>query len=337
MAMRGAYLGARRRRGPAVEEEVDNSATRRVRTPPARLASAKALQVACTWNTVSMRIWVCGVRGSSPTPGPAFDRYGGHTSCLAIALDGQRPSLIVDAGTGIRLASDLFGGSPGLFDGQPYDGAIVLGHLHWDHTQGLPFFAAGNSHGSKVDLYAPAQGDTEAVLERFMSPPHFPISPRELMGSWSFHALEPGPAEIGGFSVLALEIPHKGGRAFGYRISDGRATIAYMSDHCPTNLGPGPSGLGAYHETALALANECDVLFHDAQYTDAELPARAAFGHASTGYAVGLAEAAKVRQLMLYHHDPARTDDEIDAIVTAYKAAPILVTAAVQGTVLDLP
>jgi phosphoribosyl 1,2-cyclic phosphodiesterase len=284
-----------------------------------------------------MRIWICGVRGSSPTPGPAFDRYGGHTSCLAIARDGQPPSLIVDAGTGIRLASDLFGGSPGLFEGKPYEGAIVLGHLHWDHTQGLPFFAAGNSHGSKVDLYVPAQGDTEAVLERFMSPPHFPISPRELMGSWSFHALEPGPAQIGGFSVLALEIPHKGGRAFGYRISDGRATIAYMSDHCPTNLGPGPAGLGEYHETALALADECDVLFHDAQYTDAELPARAAFGHASTGYAVGLAEAAKVRQLMLYHHDPARTDDEIDAIVTAYKAAPVLVTAAVQGTVLDLP
>ena len=135
---------------------------------------------------------------------------------------------------------------------------------------------------------------------------------------------------------MARAIPHSG-TTLGYRIEAEGRSIAYMSDHCPTNLGPGPSGLGAYHETALALANECDVLFHDAQYTDAELPARAAFGHASTGYAVGLAEAAKVRQLMLYHHDPARTDDEIDAIVTAYKAAPILVTAAVQGTVLDLP
>jgi phosphoribosyl 1,2-cyclic phosphodiesterase len=284
-----------------------------------------------------MRIWICGVRGSTPTPGPDFDRYGGHTSCLAIARDGARPSLIVDAGTGIRLASDLFGGGPGLFDGQPYDGAIVLGHLHWDHTQGLPFFAAGNSDGSKVDLYAPGQGDTETVLARFMSPPHFPIDPTQLRGSWSFHALEPGQAEIGGFSVLALEIPHKGGRAFGYRISDGRATIAYMSDHCPTNLGPGPDGLGEYHEAAMSLARDCDVLFHDAQYTDEELPAKAAFGHASCGYAVGLAEAAGVRQLMLYHHDPARTDEEIDALVMDYKSREIPVSAAVQGTVLDLP
>ncbi|MGD0285923.1 MAG: hypothetical protein ABSC31_06035 [Acidimicrobiales bacterium] len=88
-----------------------------------------------------MRIWIFGVRGSTPTPGPEFVRYGGHTSCLAVALDGERPSLIVDAGTGIRLASDLFKGSPDLFNGRPYEGAILLGHMHWDHTQGLPFFA----------------------------------------------------------------------------------------------------------------------------------------------------------------------------------------------------
>ena len=118
-----------------------------------------------------MRIWICGVRGSTPTPGREFVRYGGHTSCLALALDGERPSLIVDAGTGIRLASDLFGSGAGLFDGRPYKGAILLGHMHWDHTQGLPFFAAGNSPGSRVDLYVPAEGDTESVLGRFMSPP----------------------------------------------------------------------------------------------------------------------------------------------------------------------
>jgi phosphoribosyl 1,2-cyclic phosphodiesterase len=209
--------------------------------------------------------------------------------------------------------------------------------MHWDHTQGLPFFAAGNSAGSRVDLYAPAQGDTERVLGRFMSPPHFPIPPSGLLGSWSFNALEPGAALIGGFSVLALEIPHKGGRTFGYRISDGRTTIAYLSDHCPTNLGPGPAGLGEYHEAALSLARWCDLLFHDAQYTDEELPVRASFGHAACGYAVGLAEAAEARQLLLYHHDPARTDDQIDAIVKSYESAELPVGGAVQGTVLDLP
>ena len=156
-----------------------------------------------------------------------------------------------------------------------------------------------------------------------MSPPHFPIAPSGLLGSWSFNALEPGAALIGGFSVLGLEIPHKGGRTFGYRISDGNKTIAYLSDHCPASFGPGPAGLGEYHEAALSLASECDVLFHDAQYTDGELPVHAIFGHASTGYAVGLAEAAGARQLLFYHHDPARTDDEIDSIVKSYEGADL--------------
>lgn len=276
-----------------------------------------------------MRIWVCGVRGSTPAPGPEFDRYGGHTSCLVLAHDHMPPTLILDAGTGIRRASELL-------NGEPFEGSILLGHLHWDHTQGVPFFGAGDRPGSRVDLYAPAQGDIETVLRQMMSPPHFPITPNELQGSWSFRALEPGESVIEGFSVLALEIPHKGGRTFGYRISDGHATIAYLSDHCPTTLGPGPDGLGEYHEAALALAHGCDVLFHDAQYTDEELPERASFGHASCGYAVGLAESADARQLLFYHHDAPRTDDQIDAIVARYDNATVSVGAATQGAIIDL-
>ena len=136
--------------------------------------------------------------------------------------------------------------------------------------------------------------------------------------------------------MLALEIPHKGGRTFGYRISDGHKTIAYLSDHCPTVLGPGPAGFGEYHEAALDLISGCDLLFHDAQYTDEELPVRGPFGHACIGYAVGLAEAAEARQLLLYHHDPSRTDDQIDAIVKSYASADLPVSGAVQGTIVDL-
>ncbi len=169
-----------------------------------------------------------------------------------------------------------------------------------------------------------------------MSPPHFPISPDQLLGSWRFKALEAGETEIAGFSVLALEIPHSPGRTFGLRVSDGRSSIAYLSDHCPTNFGPGPEGLGEYHEAALALIKDCDVVFHDAQYTDKELPERAAFGHSSSGYAVGLASRGGVRRLMLFHHDPARTDDDIDAIVAEYRDGPVPVDAAVEGMVLDL-
>jgi ribonuclease BN (tRNA processing enzyme) len=285
-----------------------------------------------------MRIHVLGTRGSTPAPGYDFARYGGHTSCLALAHDGEVPSLIVDAGTGVRAVSALLGG-------QPFKGSIVLGHLHWDHTQGLPFFSSGDTPGSMVTLCAPAQGDggdgddgtdLVTVLARAMSPPHFPITPLDLRGNWHFRALAPGDYELEGFSVLALEVPHKGGRTFGYRISDGRVTLAYISDHCPTGLGPGPDGLGEYHEAALRLVKGCDILFHDAQYTDEELPARAYFGHSSAGYAVRLAEMAGVKRLVLYHHDPQRTDDQIARILSLYQGGAVPVEAAIGGSVIDL-
>jgi ribonuclease BN (tRNA processing enzyme) len=282
-----------------------------------------------------MRVHILGTRGSTPSPGAEFLRYGGHTSCLALAHDGQAPSLIIDAGTGIRRASALLAG-------EPFRGAILLGHMHWDHTQGMPFFSAGDMPGSEVTVYAPAQSgpggepDIESVLARAMSPPHFPITPGELRGRWQFVGLEPGEHVVQGFTVLALDIPHKGGRAFGYRVSDGTAVLAYLSDHCPTSLGPGPGGLGEYHEAAVRLARDCDVLFHDSQYTDEELPARAYFGHSSSSYAAGLAETAGAKRLMLFHHDPQRSDDGVDEMVARHRCAAVPVSAAAEGDVLDL-
>ncbi len=278
-----------------------------------------------------VRVTICGARGSTPAPGFAHVRYGGHTSCVALAHDGQRPSLVLDAGTGIRRVTGLLGD-------HPFAGSILLGHLHWDHTMGLPFFAGADRPGGRTDLYMPAQGDAEEVLRRVMSPPHFPITPTQLRGEWRFIGLEPDvDHDIEGFSVTAREIPHKGGRTFGFRVSDGTATLTYMSDHCPTSLGPGPDGLGEYHDAAMALALHTDLLVHDAQYLDEELEARASFGHASSGYAVALAERARARRLLLYHHDPPRTDDEIDVVVAAHSDAPLPVDGAVEGMVIDLP
>jgi phosphoribosyl 1,2-cyclic phosphodiesterase len=277
-----------------------------------------------------MRIHVLGTRGSTPAPGRDFLRFGGHTSCVAIAHDGAAPSLVLDAGTGIRELGSFLGS-------KPFDGSILLGHLHWDHTQGIPFFRPGDDPDSRVDVYQPSQGDPEALLEKPMSPPNFPITPGELRGNWSFIALEEGESEIDGFTVLAREIPHKGGRTFGFRVSDGRCSVAYLSDHCPTALGPGSDGLGEQHPAAKALVADCDILFHDAQYTDEELPSRASFGHSSCGYAVGLAEACGVKKLLLFHHDPPRTDDEVDAIVGGYQGRDVLVEGAKQGMVIDLP
>jgi phosphoribosyl 1,2-cyclic phosphodiesterase len=275
---------------------------------------------------------VLGVRGSTPAPGHAFARHGGNTSCVALARDGGPPTLVLDAGTGLRGLGALLGE-------RPFQGALLLGHLHWDHTQGLPFSRAVDHDGADVRLCLPDQedgGEAIDVLRRAMSPPHFPIGPEALRGRWTFEGLQPGFHHLGGFEVLAMEIPHKGGRTFGYRVSDGRSAVAYLSDHGPSALGPGPDGWGTYHDAALALADAVDLLVHDAQHTAEELPAVAHYGHSAVDYAVRLGELAGARSVLLFHHDPNRTDDEVDAIVASFASSSVGVTAAAEGAAIDL-
>jgi len=138
-----------------------------------------------------VRIHLCGVRGSTPAPGAEFVRYGGHTSCVAIAPDSGAPRLILDAGTGLRRVT-------GLLRGEPFAGTIILTHLHWDHVHGLPFFSAGDRDGARVTLLLPEQEEAqrkegsagaEEVLARGMSPPHFPITPAGLEPATFFYWL----------------------------------------------------------------------------------------------------------------------------------------------------
>jgi ribonuclease BN (tRNA processing enzyme) len=261
----------------------------------------------------------------------AFTRYGGQTSCVGVVSDDGECRLLLDAGTGMRVL-------PSMLDGSPFRGTVLLTHLHWDHTHGLPFCSSVDNPDASTTLYIPAQpgGDPEEILARAISPPHFPVRPRELRGHWGFGHLEEGTYEFDGFEVTALEIPHKGGRAFGYRVSDGRSTIAYMPDHGPIALGSGPEGFGAYHENALRLASDVDVLLHDSQYTREEFPARAHFGHTTIDYAVGLGVAARAREVLLFHHDPARSDDELDRIVARWADGTIRVSAASEGATTEI-
>jgi len=278
-----------------------------------------------------MRVHFCGTRGSTPVSGAGQARYGGNTSCVGLAHDGQPPTVVLDAGTGLQQL-------PRALGGEPFRGTILLGHLHWDHTHGMPFFRSGLLPGHRVDLYLPEQGeDAEELLARVISPPHFPIRPRQLGEGWTFNSLSPGHYEFEGFSIDAREIPHKGGRTFGFRVSDGTATVAYMSDHSPISLGPGPDGLVEYHEAAVELTRGADLLVHDSQHTAAELPRLAFLGHSAIEYVVGLAQHAEVRQVALYHHDPWRTDDEIDELAAKQASAPVGVFAAYDGLIVDLP
>jgi phosphoribosyl 1,2-cyclic phosphodiesterase len=279
-----------------------------------------------------VRVHLCGVRGSTPAPGRAFEHYGGHTSCLALSAEGSSvPTLLLDAGTGVRTASALFAGAP-------FRGTILLSHLHWDHIQGLPFFAAGDHERSEVEVLLPEQPGHEqalAVLSRMMSPPFFPVTPDQLRGAWSFASIGPGSSHVAGFEVLAREIPHKGGRTFGYRVSDGTASLTYMPDHCPTSLGAGQDGYGEYHEAALELAAGSDLLVHDAQLLAGELGAEASMGHSCGEYAVELARRARTRSVLLFHHRTDRTDAELREIGAAFGADPPVAVAR-QGETLHL-
>jgi ribonuclease BN (tRNA processing enzyme) len=281
-----------------------------------------------------LQVRFCGVRGSTPAPGVNFVRYGGHTSCLALAHNQPpqpgAPTLILDAGAGVQNVS-------ALLHGAPFDGTILLTHLHWDHVVGLPFFAAADNPRARVKVILPEQdsgADAVSVLERIMSPPYFPVGPTQLRGSWTFATIAPGEHHIEGFTVLAREIPHKGGRTFGYRISDQRSTLTYMPDHCPTTLGPGPDGFGVYHPAAIELARNTHVLVHDAQLFPDELAAEADFGHAVGDYAVQLARSAHARHVALFHHRYDRTDQALDTL--AQRLGSPAVSVASEGTVLEL-
>jgi phosphoribosyl 1,2-cyclic phosphodiesterase len=273
-----------------------------------------------------MRGYLCGVRGSTPAPGPDFVKYGGHTSSLALAHDGALPTLVIDAGTGLRRVTALLGAAP-------FEGTLLLGHLHWDHVHGLPFFQGGARSGHRVDVLLPAvDGDAVATLARGLSPPHFPIGPTQLGNGWTFNPLQEGSLSVEGFDVAIREIPHKGGRTFGFRVTDGDASLAYMSDHFPLGIGPGPDGLGAYHDAALELVDGVDVLIHDAQFLASQFPAVTYLGHSAIEYAIGLAVAAHAKSVLLFHHAPDRTDSELDAISAQFADAPLPVTVAVEGT-----
>jgi phosphoribosyl 1,2-cyclic phosphodiesterase len=278
-----------------------------------------------------VRINLCGTRGSTPAPGRDFVRYGGHTSCLAITPDGgQAPELLLDAGTGIREVTALLAG-------RPFRGTIALTHLHWDHMQGLPFFPGGDTDGAAVRLLLPEPDGSlsaEAALDRAMSPPNFPITVRQLRGDWAVGGLQPGRSQLGPLTLVAREIPHKGGRTFGYRVSDGRRAIAYLPDHCPTDLGAGPDGLGAYHDAAVELAAGVDVLMHDSFWLAEEFDRGRTWGHCAAEYAVGLAAHAGAGRVVLLHHRPDRTDAELDKLAGRFAKSPVPVVVAAEGEVV---
>lgn len=257
---------------------------------------------------MNIRLW--GTRGSVASAGPQTARYGGNTACVEVRGD-DGTLIVLDAGTGIQRLGTEVEHTTGRID-------ILLTHLHMDHIQGVGFFAPIFRRGCEIHIWGPPSPTLHlrARLTRYLSPPLFPIRLRDLRANFDFHDAPQAPFRIGSFTVQADEVIHPGA-TLGYRISENGQSLTYLSDHEPA-LGTGNGGADSDPTwvSGLRLARGADVLIHDAQYTTQERAERLGWGHSSVAEAVAFAQRAQVGKLVLFHHDPARTDDQMDLLAT---------------------
>ncbi|MEZ5219039.1 MAG: MBL fold metallo-hydrolase [Ilumatobacteraceae bacterium] len=243
-----------------------------------------------------------GVRGSTPCHGEDVQRYGGNTSCVSLAVPGQRP-ILFDLGTGLR-----YFGLTQPIDGT-FRGACLLTHLHWDHAQGLPFFKPILAAGAELDIYGPVQPDgrtLDEAVRNFLSPPHVPVGIDALPGTIRIHDVGNTEFRIGDAEITSRLVPHVGNTLDS--VTWNGVSIAYISDHQMPLDGSFAAGANVRE-----LVQDVDLLIHDAQYTPEEF-AEARLGPLHSEFAVWLAREGNVRRLALYHHDPVRDDTSMDAL-----------------------
>jgi len=281
---------------------------------------------------VKVTLW--GTRGSIPTPGPETARYGGNTSCVHVEGD-DGSQLVLDAGTGIRRLGDTFPSPAGRVD-------LLLTHLHMDHIQGLGFFAPLYDSEAEVHIWGPASTTQRLArrLTRYLAPPLFPVLLRDLPCDLQLHEVPCGEFEIGGFRICTAMVCHPG-PTVGYRIWEGDRVLTYLSDHEPA-LGMDRfelSELDPEWISGYELAADADLLIHDTQYTHDEYGERIGWGHSSVGQCLTFARLARVKHLIAFHHDPARTDDALYRVLNEAAQAedlPFRVTAGAEGDVFKL-
>jgi len=255
------------------------------------------------YNRFQIKFW--GVRGSIPCPGSETVRYGGNTSCVEMQVGRER--LIFDGGTGLRLLGQS------LMAESPVKAHLFFTHSHWDHIQGFPFFIPAFIRGNTFKIYAVPSSNGATLKQRLddqMSHPNFPVPLQIMEADLEFYNLEMGETlHYGDVSVETLPLNHPG-EAVGYRVNWRGLSAAYITDteHFPDRL----------DDNVLALAWQADVMIIDATYTDEEYNdpqySKVGWGHSTWQQAVKIAQAAQVKQLVLFHHDPAHNDDFLDRI-----------------------
>jgi len=266
---------------------------------------------------MKIRFW--GTRGSIATPGPGTNHFGGNTSCVELTTD-SGDLLVLDCGTGARgLAAGLM-----AQDRKAIHANILLGHTHWDHIQGFPFFTPAFVKGNTVAIYGPegSRGPLHDVLAGQMEFTYFPVDLNQLPATITYHDLNEGIHSIGGVRVVTQFLNHPA-MTVGYRIEADGVVMVYLVDHEPFSdelwrAGSEPGRIESIlHEGDRRHANfmaGADLVIHDAQYTPEEYPSKKTWGHSSYDYVVQIAAAAGVRRVALTHHDPDHDDRFVEEI-----------------------
>ncbi|CAG0949678.1 Alkaline phosphatase synthesis transcriptional regulatory protein PhoP [Burkholderiales bacterium] len=283
-----------------------------------------------------MRVRFWGTRGSIATPGPDTNHFGGNTSCVELTTAGG-DLLVFDCGTGAhRLAAALMAqGKKAIHTN------ILLGHTHWDHIQGFPFFGPAFVKGNSAAIYGPegSRGSLHDVLAGQMEFTYFPIELNQLPATITYHDLTEGIRIIGGARVATQFLNHPA-MTVGYRVEADGVAMVYLVDHEPFSdvlwrAGAEPGRVESIlhdgdrrHARFMA---DADFVVHDAQYTPEEYASKKTWGHSTYDYVVQMAAAAGVRQLALTHHDPGHDDHFIADIERKARAL-----ALELGTGLDV-
>ncbi|WP_028584135.1 MBL fold metallo-hydrolase [Desulfogranum mediterraneum] len=284
---------------------------------------------------IQVKFW--GVRGSIPCPGPNTMKYGGNTACIELRFPEVNRHIIIDAGSGIRelansmLKNDLPKG--------PISTEIYLSHTHWDHIMGFPFFVPAYIPGTTIKVYGPVTYEDEpleAVVGGQMKYRYFPVNMGDLAGNIEYHRLKEDPhIDLGDGIILSTAIINHPITALGYRFSFRDAVFCTAYDTEPyRNLfitdpeHPDYDELMAYEGEQAAREQNllleqffagADLLVHDAQYTQEEYEnGKIGWGHTSIESAIEAAKRAGVKQLALFHHDPERSDSQLDQMSESY-------------------
>src|SRR5579884_2874638 len=294
-----------------------------------------------------MRLRFWGTRGSIAVPGPHTVRYGGNTSCVQVVS--RDVIIILDCGTGVReLGLELLKTRK-----PPIEAHILLGHTHWDHIQGFPFFPPALAPGNRITVYS-ARGyekPLKQILEGQMDYTYFPIRLAQMASDIEFRELDEETFDIGHIQVKTHFLNHTV-LTMGYRLFSGGKTVVYATDtepfgtyHTGANGASGDKLSAFVHEgdrRFVAFVAGADVLIHDTQYTEAEYPQKIGWGHSTVEYAIEVALAGQVRHLVLFHHDVTRTDEQVAELenyarkLVRERGADLQVSAAAEGWEIDL-